>query len=197
MLNTVNVISLPEAKERLSNFILESIKQKFDYKVWEGIVDTQVPFRGVSQIHKKIVRYAKDNNLPYIIIAEDDCRMTDQFAFDFFIKNIPQDYDLFLGGIYNMIGNGGTLDENNRVTDFFCGMTMYVVNRRFYDSFLQANELNHIDRELSKSSKDKKFIVCNPFVCIQENGYSFLKKGDYNYDQYLIGRKLFSTNDQS
>lgn len=197
MLNTVNVISLPQAKERLKNFTSESLVQGFNKRVWEGIIDQQVPFRGVSQIHKKIVKYAKDNYLPYVIIAEDDCRFTDKGAFDYFIKNIPEDYDLYLGGIYNKIGNGGTLDENNRVTDFFCGMTLYVVNSRFYDAFLNANEFNHIDRELSKSSRDKSFIVCNPFVCVQENGYSFLKKGEYNYDDYLIGRKLFNVNDNS
>ena len=196
-LNYVQVISLPEAKDRLEGFYLSSIEQGFLTNVLPGVIDQQVPFRGVSIAHKRVVKYAKELNFPFVIIAEDDCRFTDKGAFDYFIKNIPEDYDLYLGGIYNKKGNGGTLDENNRVTDFFCGMTLYVVNARFYDSFLAANELNHIDRELSKQSRDKKFIVCNPFVCVQENGYSYLKKGNYNYDEYLVGRELFKCNDNS
>ena len=68
-------------------------------------------------------------------------------------------------------------------------MTLYIVNERFYDTFLGLNEWNNLDRELAFKGR---YVVCNPFVVTQHGGYSDNKKyARESYDEYLQGRKLF------
>ena len=61
------------------------------------------------------------------------------------------------------------------------------MNSRFYDVFLSVPENQNIDRALRNRGK---FIVCNPLVAIQHNGFSDNIKQPCNYDIHLKG-KLF------
>lgn len=194
----VHVINLPARTERLRNFEIQATEQKFEYKVWDGIIDLAATFRGISNAHKKIIMYAKTRGLRQICIAEDDCRFTNVGAWDYFIKNIPLKYDIYFASVYE-----GKIDENNRIVkgnshnELLSGMTLYVVNERFYDVFLNINPMDHIDKSLGLLCDKYEFYVCNPFVAIQENGYSDNKKKVCNYDKYMTGRKLFGVNSLS
>ena len=86
------------------------------------------------------------------------------------------------GGIYF-----GSLNTDNSVEDF-AGLTLYKIRQKFYDTFLSINEDKDLDRELSKKGK---FLVCNPFVAVQHNGFSDNVKEYVNHDKHLIGKKLF------
>lgn len=103
-------------------------------------------------------------------------------AFDYFIENKPDDFDIYLAGIYH-----GQIEENNTVADF-SGLMLYIIKDKFFNLFLEADESKDIDRALSNKGK---FIVCNPFAAIQHNGYSDHFKKYCNYDFYLKERKLF------
>lgn len=174
-----------ETESREKNVIEQLNSQGIFYHRWvDAIYDKQIPFRGCCKSHKKAVQFAKDHNLPQITICEDDIIFTKHGAFGTYLKNMPIDFDLYLGGIYNLKGEGGTLD-NGKVVDYFCGMSLYTVNSRFYDFFLGLNELNNIDRELSKTTNIHKYIVCNPMVVYQKNGYSFIRRETVNRDEYL------------
>jgi hypothetical protein len=116
------------------------------------------------------------------MIAEDDVKFTAKVAFDYFKKNEPDDYDLYLGGIYY-----GKIEEDNSVSDFAVAM-LYMIKENFYDTFLSVNEERDIDRSLSIKGK---FIVCKRFAAIQHEGFSDNKKAYVNYEMCLKGRKLF------
>lgn len=198
---TLNVIHLPNdpllphREKRELSFKKQFSEQGItDYKVWDGIIDKQLPFRGICRAFKRIIAHAKMMGLKQVIIAEDDILFTGIGAWDYFINNIPNDYSIFLGGIYNLNGQGGTLDKDNRVIDFYCGNTLMVVNENFYDLFINLREFNHCDREISKYAHTHKIIVCDPFVVRQANGYSDQKRRECNYDDMLIGRRLFGVN---
>ena len=179
----LNVIHLAHRTDRLKLLNQELIEQHIlDYKIWDGIIYESIPHRGISKAHKQIVKWAQKEKLPEILIAEDDFHFTAKGAFDYFIKNKPYDFDIYLGGIHE-----GQTKQDNTVADF-SGMTFYVVKSRFYDVFLSVRENGNIDRELRNRGK---FIVCNPPVVIQHNGFSDNIKQFCNYDMHLKGKTYF------
>lgn len=179
----LNIIHLSHRKDRLQLLNNQLTEQNIiNYKLWEGFLDEENPKRGIAKAHKQIIHWSQKQNLPYILIAEDDIKFTSKGAFDFFLKNEPKEYDLYLGGI-----SYGNIDKDNSVKDF-SGLTLYKIKNSFYNFFLDLPEDKDIDRALANKGK---FIVCNPFVAIQYNGYSDNKKAYQNYDLFLQNRKLY------
>lgn len=180
----INVINLPESTERKQSVINEFANQsiiKFELKFWNGIKTPQVPFLGISLAHKQIIRDAKLNGLKSTCVVEDDVKFTSKNSLQYYFDNMPIDFDLYLGCVYD-----GTINEQNLITDFYCGNILYTVHERFYDKFLETNTMNNLDRELGKLCGENKIVVCNPFVCLQHDGFSYHKgrittfKDDYS-----------------
>lgn len=184
--NIVNVINLEARTDRMEHFHQQSLEQNFGYRVWPGILCKGDNKRGINLAHRQIVKYAKDNELPYVIICEDDVNFFAPNAFKYFIDNIPQDYDTFHSMIYV-----GTI-QDNRIVSVFSGMTMFAINSRFYDFFLSLPESIHIDRELGLYANRFKFMVCPEFVCEQIAGKSDnTHTVTISYRPFLKGRKIF------
>ena len=179
----IHIIHLQERKDRAQLLHKEIVKQNIvDFKIWEGILDKENPKRGIARAHKQIIEWACKENLPSVLIAEDDIKFTALNAFDFFIKNEPKEFDLYLGGI-----TYGSIKPDNSVTDF-SGIHLYKINQNFYSTFLSLPEEKDVDRSLTNKGR---FIVCNPFVAIQHNGFSDNQKKYKNYDLYFQNRQLF------
>lgn len=179
----LNIIHLPHRTDRM-DLLLEQLRHQgiTDYSIWNGIIDTKITARGISQAHKQIVQFAKENQLPEVLISEDDLKFTSKGAFEFFIKNKPGDFDLYLASIYF-----GEISQDNKVEDF-SGLTFYIISRKFYEVFLNVPEHDNIDRLLKKRGK---YIVSNPFTVIQHNGFSDNVKTYCNYDEFLTNRRLY------
>lgn len=179
----INVIHLPEREDRLSLFQKEVKDQGLDVRYWPGIRDPlNRSFVGIAQAHKQIVSYSKKENTTCVCIAEDDVHFFAPGAWQYFLDNIPQDYDIYFGGVF-----WGELSEENTVVDL-CGMSLYIVHERFYDTFLSLPDLNHIDRSLAGKGR---YVVCDPMVVTQHGGYSDNKLRHDSYERYLVGKKLF------
>jgi len=183
----VNVINLPHRTDRLEHFLQQAKEQNFEYKRWEGIIHN-IPATGISRAFKQIVRWAKENNIPSVCIAEDDIEFSSLGAWDYYIKNIPNEYDLYLGSVY-----AGDLD--NGIVTWFTGYTLVIIHERFYDTFLSTNEGNNIDMQMKLHNGLYK--VCQPFVCKQIDGYSDHARKITNYNRhYLAGKKFFTYQEQ-
>jgi hypothetical protein len=182
MNNYLNIIHLPHREDRFELLTGELVSQDLFACIWPGILNPEDPKKGISKAHKQVVAWAKQQQFPTVIIAEDDIRFTAPGAFDHFIKNRPADFDLYLGGIYY-----GKIKPDNTVEDF-AGTMLYIIHERFYDTFLSIDENVHIDRGLVGKGR---FVVCNPFAAIQHNGYSDNKGCYMNYDSYLDDKQLF------
>ena len=179
----LNIIHLSHRKDR-ERLLIEQLKDQniVDYKLWEGVFDKENPKCGIARAHKNIVRWAQSQNHPFVLIAEDDIKFTAIGAFEYFIKNEPKEYDLYLGGVMH-----GEINEDHSINDF-SGLTLYKIRENFYDTFLSLSEERDIDRELANKGK---FIVCNPFTVVQHNGFSDNKNEYQNFDLYLQQHKLF------
>lgn len=173
----LNIIHLENRKDRLSILIKEIENQHFRirYKLWPGIKDTQ-PKTGISLAHKQIVNFAKSKNLPEVAIAEDDLKFTSKRSYQHFIETIPKDFDLYLGGItYGKIAPDNTVNR-------FAGLTLYIVQERFYETFLNLPEDKHLDQAMDHKGT---YIVCNPMVVKQYDGFSDNHNKIMEYEYYL------------
>lgn len=138
---------------------------------------------GISKAHKQIIRVAKMAGCENVVVMEDDVRFCGKGAFKYFLDHTPKDYDIYLGCIYT-----GHIDENNE-TKAFSGFMCYMVHERYYDTFLEADEEQHIDRAQAWKGR---FIVSKPFICCQHNFWSHNSKKDENLDSLLAGRKFLN-----
>ena len=179
----VNVINLESRKDRWGHFESQAKEQNIQYKRWDGVLHI-TPFVGISIAHKRIIQHAKDNKLESVCVCEDDIEFSSPGAYDYFLKNIPEEYSMYLGCVYH-----GEIKADNTVLDF-SSLTLYVVHHSFYDKFLSASPKMHLDRALKMMGK---FVVCDPFVCKQIDGYSDNSKKitDYN-NKYMGQRKFFN-----
>ncbi len=97
---SLNIIHLKDRKDRLKLLDIQIVEQNIvNYTVWEGVLDKENPKRGIAKAHKQIIEWARNQNLPSILIAEDDVKFTARGAFEYFLQNEPKEYDLYLGGI--------------------------------------------------------------------------------------------------
>ncbi len=180
----INIIHLARRFDRLVHLKHELNAQKIaDVQFWKGIEIADNPSRGISLAHQQIVFDAKQKKLESVVIVEDDVKFLGLGAFDYFIKETPHNYDLYLGGIMY-----GAINDENIVKDF-AGLTLYRVHSKFYNIFLEASEDGDIDRNLMNKGR---FVVCNPMIVSQYEGLSDNSKVYRNYDYLLKNRKLWN-----
>lgn len=153
-----------------------------DYELWDGIYKYDSVKENINAAHKQIVEYAKLAEWENVVIAEDDILFTHPESWKRFITTIPDDYDIYLGGCYLPVFNpDGTLKS-------FCALHLYSVHKRFYDTFLSLPKHEHIDRSMEGLGK---FVLADPMVAIQYNGWSSNTGKDETYDSLLDGINLF------
>lgn len=172
--------------ERLRPLMAEIVRLGIDdYEMWEGKIFPHSVKESINASHRMIVQYAKDNYLPEVTIAEDDFVGCHENSWRYYQSRKPKNvYDVFLSMVYT-----GNVDEDNFVSNF-TGFTLYTVHARFYDKFLSASPLEHIDKEISAMNGIYK--VCNPFAFIQRDGFVSSNTGKAEwYDTLLAGRALY------
>ena len=177
-----------ESKIRLDSLIHElDYANVKDYTIIEGFYEGSNTKMAIHKGHARIVKLAKEQGFDNCIIAEDDIKFSSPDSYEYFIRQIPESYDLFSGLIYH-----GSIDENNKILNGANGiMTLYSIHARFYDFFLSLDTNTHVDIELGNTSFKHEYFICHPFVCFQRNGYSFNRRNDQNYDVYLENKKLY------
>lgn len=180
----VNVIHDPERRDRRILLESEIREQGLEVRYWPALMVPEMVFAGINKAHKQIVRWAMQEKLPMVCIAEDDVHFTGKGAWKYFIDHIPEDFDVYLAGV-----SCGVIKKDRTVRDF-CALHLYIVHQQFYDKFLGVSSELHLDRALADKGK---FIVSKPYCAIQWNGYSDNKKKYATYD-HLWGDEFCCEN---
>jgi len=134
---------------------------------------------------KKCVRMAKEKNMKYVIILEDDCLPMNNFEnrlkklLSYLESN--DNWDIFLGGVKkcNKVFDKTSISDENLY--FICrahSAHLFICNSNIYDSFLEIDETQHaVD-----TFWHKKYRVCIllPFLAFQRNGISNIGKKYYD-----------------
>lgn len=186
-------IDSPQYKEsvrREKSFIWEMAEQGIDYKVWDAKYVPNVIGLGCCLSHKAIVRDAKERGLKQVAIAEDDIVFSSKGAWEYFLKQMPDDFDYYMGVSYSTLTY-----TSDVVKHAFYSTTLYVIKESLYDILLAApeGELKNIDVYLNEFLDTHKFRICQPYVCKQLEGYSFNYSQDRLLDHFLVGKTLFGT----
>lgn len=165
-----NVINLPHRTDRLEHFKKQAEEQGFEYKVWDGIM-LEPTHTAISRSHKQIVYNAQKDGLEEVLIMEDDIVFDYPNAFKDFIKNKPNNYDLYLGGNY-----GKDRNRDGTIRSFF-GLHLYIVHNKFYDKFLSVPEREHLDLALSGKGRYILYNVSKQIAGFSDN---LKRETDYN-----------------
>lgn len=180
----LHIIHLSHRQDRMSVLMeelrIQNIKQT---RIWEGIIDEHFPTNGILKAHQQVVLFAKQTRLKQITIAEDDIRFTAKLAYDHYLSNQPEDFDIYLGGI-----TWGVINEDRSVFDF-SGTSLYTIRERFYNAFLALQPGLDFDRQLAGRGK---FIVCDPMVALQHDGYSDNQKRHIDFGPLYRRKKWFT-----
>ncbi len=182
------IINLSERKDRLEHIqkIFENYK-KINFIIIEGIKEEE-GWIGCYKSHIKCIKYAKENNLPYIIVLEDDCDIVVDFENKFqniieYLENNLDTWDIFLGGITNLKTSKILSNIKYKEIDFINvseGKTFNFViyNNRVYNYFIEKT----IDKPIDKIWHNKfKAIIPIPFIAKQIMSYSDIEKKIVDY----------------
>jgi GR25 family glycosyltransferase involved in LPS biosynthesis len=161
-LDNIYYINLDERTDRKEKIEKEFAKMGWKYTRMSAI-KTQHGIVGCGMSHLKLIKMAKDKNLDYICVFEDDAYFTNpsklkeliEYAFS---KNLEYDVLLLAGNVKEDY----RIDEYvYKTTAVFCG-TAYVVRKHYYDKLI-----NNISEGL-------KILVKDP------------NKREYSWDAYWI-----------
>lgn len=176
------IINLKHRIERY-NHIIEEVKKLpiLDCKVVEAIIDET---RTCFQSHLKCIRLAKDNNLPYVLILEDDAIFTENCLeiFQQTFKEVDKlDWDMFYLGANlqaPVVHMSSSIVKLNKAYTTHA----YMVHSRFYNTILNLEHVNEIDVCYSSLMSTNNIYMCTPMTAYQLPSYSDLQNGfrDYN-----------------
>ncbi len=172
-------------QDRLLSICAQSKEQGFSFRVWEGIIDPRGGYAGINLSFKKIVRWAKEQKLKMVCIGEDDLVFSALGAWQYYLDNIPEEFDTYSGGIYS----GQIVD--GRIMNGYSGNTLLTIHERFYDFLLALTDEDHLDRRLGNYCFEKQYLLCMPFVVLQLQGYSDNHRRFTQHSGYLEKMKLF------
>lgn len=156
-------------------------RQGIDAKFWACIHDSNDVVRSIALSHKQIVEFAKLHHIPEICIMEEDVWFPADDGWKYFLKNKPEEYDLYLGGAYGLNSRALNMIENNTGAvpiHNFAGLHCYIINESYYNTFLSLPENKHIDDQPGLG----RFFVCAPFAALQCPGWSSNARQQVNYN---------------
>ena len=183
------VINLDSRTDRIDRFNSEMNKIGFDVERFSGVVVDDV---GASKLlkgeigcklsHKKIIETARDRNLEYAMIFEDDVEILDNFLpyYHAVIGNLPNPFDFIQFGANIQ----GAVVPHNRFLSRCYGMFAthcYIIHRGMYDVVLDNNDDFPIDVIYKNLHIRGNSYVVNHTICRQYSSYSNIQECTVDY----------------
>jgi hypothetical protein len=193
-MDNIFVINLEERKDKMEH-INKTFGNYFNINRVSAIKDNE-GWKGCLQSHLKCIKYAKDNNLKYIVVFEDDCKPVGENWFERF-KNIKEnifdkkdDWDIFLGGsIKTSIKHITKYNfESDNIFNIVRSYNTHciVYNHTCYDFFLNSN--NDLPIDVLWYQK-VKCIIPLPFLFSIISTVSDIDKKYVKHHNKLIGNQ--------
>ncbi|MEO6305971.1 MAG: hypothetical protein ABIP51_22685 [Bacteroidia bacterium] len=185
----IHVLTTEHRKDRHKSIVAQSEAQGFDIKWFKGERGEEIKDvkKCICQGHKRIIQYAKDNKMPFIRIAEDDCIFLGEGALQYYLDNEPKYYDAYFGVIYQ----GEVIDK--RIMNGMSGvLTFFSVQSHFYNFILnEVPDDCHLDRFLGDTAFKHQYLLPPKYVCTQSGGFSDNLRREMYYHAYLVGKPIY------
>jgi GR25 family glycosyltransferase involved in LPS biosynthesis len=173
----IHVLTLLETRERTNAFI-ENTNTNINYQMIYGLKHA-VPYIGCAMSYKFIIQNAKKQNLPYIIICEDDTLFSSDFNEKLkiildYLENNKSSWDMFVGIMESVSADTKVsykvkLERNIELCKIshFSSMVFNIYNSSVYDKVLSWNPYlrsldNQIDGYLNKLNLN--ILTVRPFL---------------------------------
>lgn len=207
LLENVYYINLLESLDRKILVEKELKKLNWKYERFDAIKvkDGRV---GCCMSHLRIIEMAKEKDLDYVVVLEDDIEFTqpkkyNEMLRDFkeFMKSNNMEYDvlLFTANIPDKINGVKKITDLIYKVNTSLTATGYIVRKHYYDklidNFKESFQLliNHskfdagcIDINWIKLQKEDNWYLLLPRTITQRPSYSLIQKGFVNYSQLLL-----------
>jgi len=157
------------------------------YTFWDAVLDQKIVVDNIAQSHKNIVFDAKEKGLPCVLIAEQDLFFPNINGWKYFLENIPDVYDCYIGGSY-LIDNRVEYKAPIIRVNEWVGNHLILINERYYDTWLSTPLNSHID---SAQSGKGEFYVCFPYPALQNpsksanNNHQLVNYNDILPENYI------------
>lgn len=212
-ISRTNDISEPFENKKDTGFVINLDKRK---DRWEDIQKNFKPYPfflqrfsaishtrgwiGCGLSHMRIVQMAKEANMPYVLLLEDDCYPTYHMKYWNDIKHWlhtnKDTWDLFLGGncyYYYLSMFEKSSDSIKPVcklnqsidlyyTKLMCTQFLYI-NSTAYNKYLEWEVEQESPIDMWPDKVGLRTISCVPFIAIQENNHSDIRGYEYNYNK--------------
>ena len=200
ILENVYYINLEERKDRKTHVEKELSDLEWNFQRFNA-VKAKSGRIGCSMSHLKLLMKAKKENLPYVVIVEDDIQFTNKQKFNsllkhFFNKNINYDVLLLAGNLRPPVTK---IDQNIlKITKSFT-TTGYIVKSHYYDKMINnikegiqnllknpLNGYNAIDVYWMKLQSIDNWYILYPRTITQLPDYSDIEQREVNYNHLML-----------
>lgn len=162
------IINLEKRGDRRSYIEREfSGRSEFDVQIVRAIVD-DIPSRGLYSTVMEVIQKAKKDQLPFVLICEDDHQFTVNYDRHDFLSSIrylnEEGADMFLGGLSWFDFFTEKKNSYYRIHSF-TGTQFMIIYARFYEVLLRAKfpDYNTIDRWRNYRIASMCLCLCCPF----------------------------------
>ena len=175
--NVGNCLTLPETRERQINFIKQ--KNSSDFSFYNGLRH-QLGWIGCGLSYKDMINRAKDANLEYVIICEDDVEFYEDFEEQLalvldYLKTTKKEWHIFSGFIAivhndTQVSHIEIYQEQEFIhIDKMISAVFNIYHNTVFDRILAWDETDHNDQtntidKFIESSGDLKVITTLPFL---------------------------------
>lgn len=155
--------------------------------------------KGCGKSYQALIQMAKEKNMDYIYIFDDDCKPLDNFnerwiKIKKWLDANNDKWEIFNGGLKTVHGSEtnliDTIDENNKIYSIHKGINthMLLYKKEVYDRMLEWDYDKNwlIDYNYINTNKFKTVYV-DPALTVQRNGFSNTEK--INKENQLGGKK--------
>lgn len=159
----LNIIYDDRNFDRLPYLLEECERYGIEYKIWAACIDKKTVLESITESFRQIIQWAKDEGLKEVMIGEDDLTFPCNGAWEYFLKNKPNDFDVYVGGSY-LIDNRWEYKPPVVKVNEWVGNHLIIVHEKYYDKWLASKPDGHIDTEQSGKGD---FYVCFPYAALQ------------------------------
>ena len=194
------IINLDHRTDRLNNIITQFKDLNIDLFKTSAIYN-EFGWKGCGLSHISIIKMAKEKDMPYVIIIEDDCKPIERFneiwpkIQDWLDKNLDK-WDIYAGGNRYYSYHPNEKDTiipickiNNEIKLYytkFVSAQFYIINESAYDIMIEwETKMNNawIPIDLWPDEKNLRIITSTPYLTTQEQDYSDIERSVKNYTE--------------
>jgi glycosyl transferase family 25 len=207
LLENVYYINLKDYEDRRINTENELKRMKWKYERFEAFKADDGRL-GCCISHLKVIEMAKEKNLDYVVVVEDDILFTDPDKYnnmlvDFknYIKLNNTTFDVLLFAA--SISTGGVKPITNNIYKASACFTTtgYIVNKHYYDKLIDnfkeavgllinngETDIGCIDVNWVKLQKIDNWYILFPRTVNQRPSYSTIQKNNVDYSSMLLDK---------